>query len=305
MATLPSGEQIELALGEQQAVVVEVGGGLRAYSVAGSQILDGYGPSEQCSGGRGHPLMPWPNRVRDGKYEWEGESHQLDITEPALGNALHGLTRWCNWRAREREPARVVMELRLYPHPGYPFTLDLELTYELTESGLAVAAQAMNVGARACPYGVGFHPYFRLAGAEQIDSGLLTLPTAARQIADERLIPHSQEALAGTAYDFLHPRVLGDLALDTCFTDVRRDPDGLARVVFASAEEAGETVIWFDDAYSFLMVFTGETLAPSERRRGIAIEPMSCAPNAFQSGEGLVRLEPGETHVARWGIAAA
>jgi aldose 1-epimerase len=303
MALAPSGEQIELSNGDQRAVVVEVGGGLRSYTIGEQAVLDGYALDALCSGVRGHPLIPWPNRVRDGRYEWDGEELQLDISEPLLDNAIHGLVRWRNWRVRERERSRVVLEEILYPTPGYPFTLDVELTYELLDDGLAVTARATNVGSRACPYGVGFHPYLRLAGAARIDDGLLTLPAAVRLLSDERLIPHSREAVDGGDYDFRAPRRVGATVIDSCFTELERDADGLARVVFEHSDGSARWVLWLDSAYPFLMVFTGETLAPSEQRRGLAIEPMSCAPNALQSGEGLVRLEPGESHTARWGLA--
>jgi len=304
-APSPSGEQIELSYGEQRAVVVEVGGALRTYSVGGREILDGYALSELCSGGRGHPLMPWPNRVRDGRYEWDGADLQLDINEPALANAIHGLVQWRNWSWGEREPSRVVMAHSLHPTPGYPFALELAISYELLDRGLVVTTHATNAAARACPYGVGFHPYLRLAGASLINDGILTLPAATHLVADERLIPQSREMVAGGAFDFRAPRVLGDLVVDDCFTDLERDSDGLARVAFERPDGSASTVLWLDSAYPYLMVFTGETLPLADRRRGIAIEPMSCAPNALQSGEGLVRLEPGVTHVARWGIEFA
>ena len=302
MALAPSGEQFELRHGEQRATVVEVGGGLRSYSVGDRAVLDGYTLEEVCSGGRGQPLIPWPNRVRDGRYEWEGEELQLDISEPAAGNAIHGLLRWCNWRLREQESSRVVVGELLHPTPGYPFTLDVELTYQLLDEGLTVIARATNLGSRACPYGVGFHPYLRLAGAARIDDGLLTLPAAVRLLADERLIPHSSEAVDGSEYDFRVQRRLGATVLDSCFTELERDADGLARVVFESHDGSARWVLWLDAAYPFVMVFTGETLAPGERRRGLAIEPMSCAPNALQSGQDVVRLEPGASHTARWGL---
>src|SRR5215475_9498488 len=100
----PSGDQIEIAFEDQRAIVVEVGAGLRTYSAGGSEIVDGY-PADQASpSGRGQLLIPWPNRIQDGSYEFDGRRHQLPLTEPALGNAIHGLVRWVAWRVGEREP---------------------------------------------------------------------------------------------------------------------------------------------------------------------------------------------------------
>jgi aldose 1-epimerase len=300
----PSGEQIEIAHDQQRAVVVEVGGGLRTYTAGGRAILDGYSEAELCADGRGQPLLPWPNRVRDGRYEWEGRSLQLDISEPELNNALHGLTRWRSWRIAEREPARVVMEEVLYPTPGYPFALDLQITYELLDDGLVVTTRARNIGLDAAPYGVGFHPYLQRPDASLVDAAILTVPAAVELVADERLIPQSRKSVAAGACDFRAPRAIGDVVIDACFTDLTRDADGLVRFVFAEPDGSARSVIWFDDTYPYVMVYTADTLPPAERRRGVAIEPMTCAPNAFQTGEGLVRLEPGDTHEARWGINA-
>jgi aldose 1-epimerase len=300
----PSGEQIEIRHGDQRAVIVEVGGGLRVYENGGRAILDGYGADALCSGGRGQPLIPWPNRTRDGRYEWEGAELQLDLSEPAATNAIHGLTRWRNWSVRERSASLVAMTHALHPSPGYPFTLELELRYELSAEGLSVTASAVNVGDRACPYGIGFHPYLSPPGLERVDECVLELGAATRLLADERGIPHSREGVEGTPYDFRKPRPIGELVMDSCFTDLERDAEGIVRAVLVDPASGAVTTLWLDAAYPFVMVYSGDTLAASERRRGLAVEPMSCAPNALQSGEGLARLEPGATHEARWGISS-
>jgi aldose 1-epimerase len=299
MSLAPSGEQFELRHGDQRAVVVELGAGLRRYQVGGRDAIDGYALGERADGGRGQALMPWPNRLRDGRYDWEGETQQLPLSEPSLGNAIHGLVRWRNWGVLAWSAARVTFGLRLFPMPGYPFTLGLTVDYELGDAGLRVCARAENLGAQACPYGVGFHPYLTLGRA--IDAARLLLPAERFLIADERAIPVSSESVAGTPYDFREPREIGSLVLDTCFYELRRDDDGLARVTLADDDAA--VTLWLGEAFSHLMVYTGDTLAAERRRRGLAVEPMSCAPNAFAANAGLLRLEPRETHVAEWGIA--
>lgn len=299
MAVAASGEQFELQHGQRTAVVVEVGGGLRRYSVADREVLDGFGPGERADGGRGQALIPWPNRVRDGRYEWEGETLQLPLNETALGHAIHGLVRWRNWEVLAWEPSRLTFGLRLFPMPGYPFTLGLAIEYELNDAGLRVRTRAENLGTRACPYGVGFHPYLTLG--RPIDTARLTLPAQRALVTDERAIPISSEPVAGTPLDFREPREIGALALDTCFGDLLRDEDGRARITLT--DDAASATLWLGDAYRYVMVYTGDTLrVVARRRRGLAVEPMSCAPNAFASAEGLVRLEPMQTHVAEWGI---
>ncbi|HEX2703538.1 MAG TPA: aldose 1-epimerase family protein [Solirubrobacteraceae bacterium] len=303
MSRPPSGEQIELSHGDQQAVVVEVGAGLRSYRVGGREIIDGYGVEEICSAARAQPLTPWPNRVQDGVYEWSGTRHQLDITEPELNNAIHGLTMWRNWTVSERTNSRVVLSQTLHPVPGYPFALAIEANYELADDGLTVTLSARNEGEVACPYGQGWHPYFRPPGLEQIDECVVTLPAATRLLVDERLIPVGAEATAGTAFDFRAARTLGDLKLDDCFLDLDRGEDGLTRATVAGP--AGSTTIWADETYGYLQVFSGDALEQPRRRRGLAIEPMTCAANAFVSGVSLIQLEPGERSVSRCGITVA
>ena len=168
----PSGEQITIAAGDQQAVVVEVGGGLRSYSAGGRELVDGYRADEMSSSGRGQVLIPWPNRLQDGSYEFDGRRHQLPLNEPQHRNAIHGLVRWAAWTVAEREPHRAVMEHVLYPQPGYPFSLRISIEYALSDSGLRVRTTATNLGTDPCPYGSGAHPYLTL-GTETIDDLML------------------------------------------------------------------------------------------------------------------------------------
>lgn len=298
----PTGEQLELAYEDQRAVVVEVGGGLRRYALGGWELLDGYAADERISGGRGQVLMPWPNRLRDGRYEWDGATQRLALTEPAAGNAIHGLVRWAAWRAVERAADRVAMAHRLHPQPGWPFTLDLEIAYALGPGGLSVRTTATNVGADACPFGAGAHPYLSV-GTARVDDVVVQVPGAVRLLSDERGIPIGEEPVDGTPYDFRAPRVLGELQIDDAFTALARDADGRARVRLATADGARRLELWMDEAYGWLMLFSGDTLPQGARRRSLAVEPMTCAPNAFQSGAGLRTLAPGEAFTASWGIA--
>ena len=291
--TSPSGEQIELAHGDQAAVVTEIGAGLRAYSAAGREVLDGYREDELASSGRGQLLIPWPNRIQDGVYEHDGRHYQLDLSEPARSNAIHGLVRWSSWSVSERADDRVVLEHVLRPRPGYPFTLELRVEFALSADGLAVTIAARNAGRDAAPYGAGVHPYLAL-GPGGVDETVLKVPARTVLEADERGIPVDSSPVA-EELDFRSPRPVGTTRLDHCFTDLERDEDGVARVA------VGETTLWADASFPYLMVFTGDGL-PDVERRSLAVEPMTCAPNAFRSGDGLIRLEPGETHGGIWGI---
>jgi aldose 1-epimerase len=301
-AAPPSGEQIEIRAGDQRAVVVEVGGGLRRYAVGDREVLDGYREDEMASAGRGQVLVPWPNRLRDGAYEFGERWHQLAISDPATGSAIHGLVRWAAWSVRERDADRVVMGHALHPQPGYPFSLALAIEYALSDEGLRVTSTATNTGREACPYGAGVHPYLTV-GTETVDSAVLRAPGRTMLRTDERGTPVGSAAVDGTEHDFREARPIGATKLDNAFTDLERADDGLARVELRDPESGAAVTLWLDEAYRYLQLFTGDPL-PSVARRSLAVEPMTCPPNAFQTGERVLVLEPGESATATWGLQA-
>jgi aldose 1-epimerase len=296
---VPSGNQFELAHAGQRAVVVEAGAGLRTYSAGGRELLDGYAADEMCTSGRGQQLLPWPNRIQDGRYEFDGRSHQLALTEPEAANAIHGLVRWAAWRVAEQGPSRVLLEHLVHPQPGYPFALALSIEYTLSDAGLGVRTTATNVGSETCPYGAGAHPYLNV-GIETVESAFLEAPGGTVLHADERGIPTGRTPVEGTEYDFRRERAIGATKLDHCFTDLERDDDGLARVTLRGP--ASMLTLWMDASYGYLMLFTGDPL-PDVARRSLAVEPMTCPPNAFRTGEAVVRLEPGDSFTSAWGLA--
>jgi aldose 1-epimerase len=270
--------------------------------VGAQEFLDPFPADQMSSDGRGQVLLPWPNRIDQGRYTFEGETCQAPLNEPAQQNAIHGLTRWLSWTTIEHTPTLVELGLLLHPQPGYPFALSLEMAYALTAEGLEVRTTARNAGTRSAPFGSGQHPYFRPA-VSRIDDARLLVPARTYLVTDERSIPRGRAPVAGTAFDFKVERPIGPLQLDTCFTDLLVDDDGLVRVQLAHPSGAPRLTIAMEASYQFVQVFTGDALPdPAARRRGVAIEPMTCAPNAFNSGEGLRVLAPGETWSGRWWV---
>src|ERR1700694_1190949 len=264
----PSGEQVAISFGDQRAVVVTVGGGLREYSAAGLDVLDGYAVDAVCDGGRGQLLVPWPNRLRDGRYNWGGRELQLSLSEPERSNAIHGLARWMPWSVLGRTPPACTLELELPPEPGYPFQLLLDVAYRLDATGLTVTLGATNIGREPCPFGAGAHPYITV-GTGFVDAALLHVPAERRLVVDERQIPVGSEAIAGTPFDFRQPRRIGDSVLDVAYGDLERDAEGIARATLAAPD--GRSVdVWVGTGHPYLMVFTGDTLAPDRRRRSVA-----------------------------------
>ena len=301
----PSGRQYPIRHGNQEAVITEVGATLRSYRIAGQQVLDGFAEGEICSVARGQPLLPWPNRLRDGRYEFEGTAYQTALSEPAKQNAIHGLTRWMNWSGDQHADNAVLMSLLLHPQEGYPFSLGLTVEYRVDQRGLSVRTTATNAGARPLPYGAGQHPYLTV-GTERIDEASLKLPVLLEMEVDDRQIPTGRlKQVKGGSADFLQLRRIGDTRLDTAFTSLVPDSDGLTRIVMEAPGGRPTVTLWMDAAYDYVMVFTGDTIPEAGRRRhGLGIEPMTCAPNAFQSGLGLIRLNPGASVNSSWGIFA-
>jgi aldose 1-epimerase len=298
---LPSGRQVEIAAGDQRAVVVEVGGGLRTYSAGGNALLDGYPEDRMCTSGRGQVLIPWPNRLEDGSYEFDRRRNQLPLSEAGARNAIHGLVQWAPWTVLAEEPGRAVAAHVLHPQPGYPYTLALRIDYTLSGSGLRVETTATNIGSDACPYGAGAHPYLTV-GTATVDPVVLRIPARTVIIGDERGLPVERRAVEGTAYDFRAAHPIGATVLDSAYTDLERDEDGLVRVVLLDPDTSRGLTLWADETHGYLMVFSGDPL-PDVARRSLAVEPMTCPANAFRTGEGLIRLEPGESFTSAWGIA--
>jgi aldose 1-epimerase len=297
----PSGEQFQIARGDQRATIVEVGGGIREYSVAGRDVLEPYPLDAMCDGAHGAPLIPWPNRLADGRYRFDGVDLQLALSEPELHNAIHGLLRWRSWSSSDRDGESVTMATRLHPLPGYPFTLDVSIEYRLGEEGLSVRTRACNAGSAPCPYAVGQHPYLS-PGAGLIDECRLELAAATRiETGGERKLPTGTAAVAGTDYDFNEARRIGDQKIDAPFTDLGRDAQGRAWVGL-TGPDGGCVELWVDESHPVIELYTGDDLARERRRRGLGAEPMSCPPNGLQSGEDVIRLDPGENVTTRWGV---
>lgn len=300
---MPPAEPIEIAARDQVVAVDPLGGGLRSYVAEGRELLDAYPEGERPTSGRGQVLIPWPNRLEDGAYEFDGRPHQLPLNEPDRGDAIHGLVRAEVWTVREQAADRVAVGHELDPRPGYPFALSLRIEYALSERGLTVCTTATNVGSEACPYGSGQHPYLTL-GTPVVDSLVLAAPGRTVVLHDDRGLPVAREPVEGSEYDFRRPREIGATTLDHGFTDLVRGDDGLARVELRDPRSRAGLTLWVDESYGHLQLFTGDPL-PDVRRRSVAVEPMTCPANAFRTGEDLVRLEPGETHTAAWGIVPA
>jgi aldose 1-epimerase len=299
-APAPTGAQLALRHGRQSAVVTEIGGALRSWCADGVELLDTFAADAPADSYRGKVLAPWPNRVRDGRYVFGGAEQRLVLNEPERGAALHGLVLDERFAVVASSPQAVTLACDLRDRPGYPFALRIEVAYELGADGLAFELRATNTGDRAAPFGGGLHPYF----AGRADDWVLEVPAATRVPVDERMLPCAPPVpVAGTPDDFTRAREVGRRRIDTCFGDLARAGDGRARVRLAGPRR--EIEVWLDERFRFVHVYTADAVDdPARARAGIAIEPLTCAPDAFNSGAGLEILEPGVTVTARCGFAA-
>lgn len=293
----PSGRQFEIRHGDQRAVAVEVGGGVRWYEKAGRPLLLGYPENEPARASMGLPLVPWPNRIRDGRYTFQGRQLETPITEPERHNAIHGLCTSVSWNPLEQRSDSVTLSTLIEPRPGYPFRLACSVTYSLGDRGLDCELGFENRGDGPLPVGAGHHPYLR-PGEPPADRWRLRLPAGRRLEADERMIPTGRELdLAGTEFDFREEREVGSVVLDTAYAGLDAGSDGLVRATVAAPGGASLTLRMSADT-THVMVYTGEALG----RAGLAVEPMSCPPNAFQTGKDVRVLEPGQRWTFGWGI---
>jgi aldose 1-epimerase len=301
----PTGAQFALRSGGQSAVVTEVGAGLRSWCVDGEELLDTFAAGAPADSYRGKVLAPWPNRIRDGRYVFAGVEHRTPVTEPERATALHGLVLDERFAAVRRSTDAVALRCDLRPRPGYPFAVRVEVDYALDADGLRFTLRATNTGAEAAPFGGGLHPYLRAPGG-RVDDCVLEIPAATRVPVDERMLPAGPPvAVAGGDEDFTRARRIGAQRIDTCFGDLARDGDGRARVRLRDPAAGREVTVWMDAAFRFVHVYTADAVDDLARARaGIAVEPITCAPDAFNSGAGLEVLEPGASFTARCGLQA-
>jgi aldose 1-epimerase len=294
MSVLPSGDQWTIRAGGYSGTVVSVGGGLRGLAYQGRELLVGYPEDQGAHAGIGQHMFPWPNRITDGKYTFQGVDQQLYLTEPARSNAIHGLTRWANWERVDDGIDESVVEVahRLHGLPGYPNQLDLGITYRLGDEGLTVTAKATNIGVSDAPYGYGTHPY--LSVGRKIDECELEF-TAEKwlEVTPDRLSPIGTAPVAGSQYEFGKARLLQDLDIDNAFT-------GLPPVwsVTLTDPGSGNRAVLTSDT-PWMQLYTANAIG----RVGLAVEPMTCPPDAFISGEDLIVLKPGDEHTTTFRVS--
>lgn len=295
-----TGEQLEIQHGDARATVTTVGAGLRAYSVGGVPYVETFGAEETPPLGAGSVLVPWPNRVGGGTWPHAGVLQQLEVTEPARGNAIHGLVRREEWTVAERTPAAVTLEVEVASQQGWPFPFRTAITYTLDEGGLTVTHTVHNLGDEEMPFGVGTHPYPRPGNVDVDDCELALAATTVLPVDPETLVPNGKPlSVEDTELDFRGGRPLRDISLDTAFGGCEPGPDGL--VHHTVTRDGTGVELWAEPVFGWVQVFTPPEY-PGKGARAVAVEPMTCPPDALNSGTDLIVLAPGERWTGRWGV---
>ena len=296
---LPSGEQIAIAHGDQRAVIAEVGATLRTYVKGGVSVVEGFAGEEVPTGARGQVLYPWPNRMGDGQWRFSDRDAVPTIDDGEHATAIHGLVRWRPFRIDAVNQNRCVLSMLLHPTPGYPFLSEISVAYHLGSLGLTVTTTVTNRDEVPIPFGVGFHPYLAVT-TPTIEGAQLQVPAKAYVAVNERQLPTGEILpVVGHQLDFSAMKSVSGHELDVTFTELIRDDSGMASTVLVDGS-GGEIELSVDRNYPYIQVYTGDHLERGRRRTAVAVEPMTCPPDALRSGKDVVVLEPGQHWAGSW-----
>lgn len=297
-------ELITVRAGAYAACVSALGGALVSLRYGQRDLLCHEESDPPMPRFRGAVLAPWPNRIADGRYSWGGRDHQLPVNEPDRRCALHGLLLQTRWQIVEVARTSVELAAVVEEQPGYPWKLTLSMTYRLdADLGLRAWFSALNPGVDTVPFGVGIHPYLT-PGAGSVEDWTLSID--AKRVIDvdpARLLPRATIPVEQAGFDFRGGRVIGGRVIDHAFTGLAFDAAGLARATLTDTAGRGVEIEW-DDRCRWIQVHTTEIPGHPLHRQALALEPMSCPPDAFNSAVESVALRAGDERTASWRISA-
>ncbi|WP_457962668.1 aldose 1-epimerase family protein [Arthrobacter sp. D1-29] len=289
-----------ISFGPYSAIITTRGGALRELSHEGRHLVVTFGPEGAIPDYRGVVCAPWPNRLADGSYSYAGQRFQAELNEPERGSALHGLVPGAPWELRQKDTSSVTLGCTVDASDAYPTGLEVTVTYRLSDDGLRCTVHTLNAGLAPAPYGVCPHPYL-LAGSSPLDEWTLELPAQEfMEVTPDRLLPVGIKAVEGHEFDFRTARRLGAVKIDHAFTGISWDNQERAAVRLLDPAGTGVELEW-DRKWPWVQVHTADKPSGKDRL-GLAVEPMTCPPDAFNSGTDVIHLQPGESHEASWTI---
>jgi aldose 1-epimerase len=308
-AAIVADAEIMLARGDLRLKASPYGASLRGFWREGAdgrreEMATVYTGAKGKVGGQGDVLIPFPGRVRDGRYMFEGQTYQMELSDKEGPNAIHGFLRLIPWEVVEQSESTITFAVSMEAdeHPGYPFALQATVSYSLDDQGMTCRFSVRNTGAHSAPVAAGFHPYFTV-GSEHIDADRLHVPMGAT-LEMVNLIPTGRVLpVDGTPLDFRTVRPIGNTVFNTCYSAPQRDPDGLLRIRLGAPDGGRNVTVWMDTAFDYVVLYSGDPLPEAHRRRSLAIEPMTCGSDAFNHPEwGLTTLAPDQTITGSWGV---
>ncbi len=302
--------EVTLRLADRHLKVSPYGASLRGFwreSSTGEseEVITDYTGAKSKVGGQGDVLIPFPGRVRDGRYVFENQTYQMERNDKDGPNAIHGFLRLVPWQITDQSETEIAFRVRLEAdrYPGYPFALETTIRYALTTSGMTCRFTVTNTGSKAAPVAAGFHPYFTV-GSDHIDGDTLQVPFASTLEFNRGLLPTGRVLpVEGTPLDFRAPRTIGGMAFNTCYANPIRDSEGHLQIRLTSPGNKKSLSVWMDEAFDFVVLYSGDPLPETHRRRSLAIEPMTCGSDAFNHPEWRLRtLAPGDSFTGSWGV---
>lgn len=279
-------------------------------------LVDGYRDAdelERCPSSRSAIMAPFANRIADARYTFDGKSYDMQPGVATQRGIRHGFVRTVDFDIARTHAddlgAQVTFAtscIRPGAFDGYPFAIDLAMSYTLDSKGLSLAVSMRNVGEAAAPCFFGWHPYFRFEGSEP-DAWVLQVPASQLVRTSPELIPlPGAEAFqsldqAPSALDFRKAKPIGPTKIDNAYADLVRDADGRVRTRLHDPASGLRISMWQERGV--VLVFTADTVS-RDVRRSVALEPMESMSNAFNRPDcaDAIRLEPGAEHVFRCGV---
>ncbi len=297
---------VELKLDSETAVTATIstaGAALKRLTVGGTELITITTGHELNPYADGLVMAPWANRIDGGKWKLDGQELQLEINDPSMNNAIHGLVSQTIFEIATRTESSVTLSTLIQPTAGYPFRLEIKVTYALTNDGIDVTHHAKNLSENAAPFVVGAHPYLQISGTPteelEIKSTVRTV-----DLVNERKIPIGKQDTSGSEFDITDWREVSTCNFDHGFSNLVRDSNGRAHHLLRSP--SGEVLdIWQSAEMKYAFIFTPDFYtnnADQTPRTAIAIEPQTGPANAFNSKEDLIWIEPNQAFDASWGL---
>lgn len=305
-----TGQQYTIRHGEWEAVITELGATMRKVTYQGKNVIVPLGPDDPVTCCQGQLLVPFPNRIEGGTYTFEGKTYELPIDEHERNTAIHGYGYRSYWTLESLSEDSVTQSWRVPHLNGYPFDLLVTTTHTLTDDGLHITVEAYNNGGETAPWALAIHPWldngFNGYG-DEIDGHNaqchLTVPADTHVTVDENLIPTGTEPVDGTKYDLRDNPLLTGQPFDDAWTDVHHDADGITTATFTRPD--GLVIkVGGDETITSFQVCTGTGFPAWQHPAGTAVEPQTAYANAFNTGNELIAIKPGETSVTRMFISA-